>query len=168
MYHQTYHIREKEWGMGCKLTNKLDRRKWLRWLIWSCCSWPSSVYLASGRLGWYTAALQTRRSRGLSAVNSFNSTTKSRTDWKDARSSFIIVKLLGSKPSTSATALILSMSRHAQMMCQLPVSKSHFVVDFPNPEEVPVMTQIFLSPNLFWPPVSLLKDGSDGNLICGV
>ncbi|RYY80689.1 hypothetical protein EON63_16595 [archaeon] len=47
------------------------------------------------------------------------------------------------------TAFILSISLTAPITCHSPVFNSSLVVYFPSPEEVPVMTQIFLSPN-FW------------------
>lgn len=58
---------------------RLVKRKWERKLICICCSCPSTLHLAYGRLGWYTAALQMSRSTGLPDLNSSSSFTKERT-----------------------------------------------------------------------------------------
>ena len=88
---------------------------------------------------------------------------KSRTDSNEFNSHSIAVNLSVSKSSISATTAILSTSLTAPTTWYLPVLTKARAVFLPNPEEVPVTTTSFLSPNLARASRSALTPPMDGS-----
>lgn len=86
-----------------------------RWLICNDSSIPSGVKVGVGRAGRYTAALQTKASRGLPPLTAFTSLANLRTESKEDKSRERMVNKEGSRFNSSATRCILATSRTPQI-----------------------------------------------------